>query len=164
MHKIMKRYKTALPVVLFLLVSAHVKAQYTKDQFAALHTLEGKWKMPFGGGVLYEVWEKPSDTLLTGIDYRVTGKDTVEEETIRLSFSKGVITYAPRVAGQNGGGPVEFILVSISGEQYVFENPEHDFPQQIVYNITGNRLDVTVGGNTPKGPKKIPFGFEREEK
>jgi hypothetical protein len=91
--------------------------------------------------------------------YRVSGKDTIPEETVELKLSNGKITFTPTVRNQNQDRPVEFTLISIEGTKFTFENKGHDFPQQIIYHIMDSQLHVIINGNTKDGFREIPFEF-----
>ncbi len=38
-------------------------------------------------------------------------------------------------ASPSGRSPTQFDLVSLTNSEIVFENPEHDFPQRIIYRL-----------------------------
>jgi hypothetical protein len=63
----------------------------------------------------------------------VSGTDTLFSEKITLEQQAGHLFYIPAVGNQNGGKPVNFRLVSATRGSWIFENPAHDFPQQIIY-------------------------------
>jgi hypothetical protein len=39
-----------------------------------------------------------------------------------------------------------FRLTGLSATEAVFENPQHDYPQRIIYRKSGNRLDARIEG------------------
>lgn len=69
------------------------------------------------------------------------------------------------------GAPVAFKMVSSTNQQFVFENPQHDFPKRIVYHFKpiawnkekivspGDTLDVAVTSLEGEG---IHFRFTRK--
>ena len=65
------------------------------------------------------------------------------------------------IAQPNGGTPTEFVLTELTDTRAVFENPRHDFPQRITYNLAPEgQLTATIGyinGGTPR-----TFEFTRE--
>ena len=98
--------------------------------------LIGTWEMPkSNGSVMLETWQVKDSKSLTGLGLKVTGRDTTLLETISLYYDKGDVWYAPAVTNQNYGLAVPFKLVDSKTNQYTFENPEHDFPQRIVYEF-----------------------------
>lgn len=114
-------------------------------------------------GYLIEEWLPVSDNMLVSKSYTVKEMDTVLKETVRLDFKDGDIYYSPIVLNQNDGKEVRFKLINIDNSKFVFENKEHDFPQQIIYQFSKNKLNVVINGNTSKGYREIPFSFTRIE-
>jgi hypothetical protein len=73
------------------------------------------------------------------------------------------ILYCSTVTGQNGGKEVCFKLVSIEKKTYVFDNPAHDFPQQIVYQNQGKKQLLAWIEGVRKGQKrKSVFQYTRQ--
>jgi hypothetical protein len=151
-------------LLLMLFSSLQTFAQFSRQDFRKLNALTGVWQMPQPPGLLYEIWEQASDTLLLGRSFSVRNGDTIPQETVRLSWSLGRITYTPTVAGQNGGLPVSFTLKSISDSGFLFENPAHDFPQLIRYMPSENILFAIVSGQTAKGYRANGYTYTRVPK
>ena len=150
----------AMPLLIFvisIIISPWIHAQYTQVDFKKLHRLKGTWTMNTSKGILNESWEIMNDSLLMGKSYEVQGKDTIPQEIVRLEFKEGNITYNPVVVDQNQQKPVVFKLASIRGNEFIFENKMHDFPQQIVYNLGVDGLLASVSGATPNGIKEIKY-------
>lgn len=135
--------------------------------------LYGTWEMPKpNGSVMLETWEKTDRTMMTGKGLKLVGKDTTLLETIQLYADRKEVWYVPTIANQNDGAAVAFKMVSSTSHQFVFENPQHDFPQRIVYHLKpiewnkekiaspGDTLDVAVTSLDGKG---IHFRFTRKE-
>ncbi len=99
--------------------------------------LIGVWENKTTRGSLYESWRKVSDKEFSGKSYTVKGADTVVLETVRLVEEQDQLYYIPTVSDQNNGKPVRFKLTRLTDEQFVAENPEHDFPQTITYTKRG---------------------------
>ena len=98
--------------------------------------LTGSWEMqkPNGSSRL-EIWEKENRKALSGKGISVVRGDSTLIESIALYNDHGQTWYAPVVSDQNKGQAVPFKLVSATDSQFVFENPEHDFPQRITYHF-----------------------------
>jgi len=99
--------------------------------------LTGSWLMQSPGMTFLEKWEKKG-SYHAGAMYIIRKRDTSAVENIRLLEIEGNYYYEATTAGQNGGKAVKFKLVSYSPEKWVFENPEHDYPQRIVYTFTAS--------------------------
>ena len=159
-------------VVLALLLTCFVstlQAQYSIQDFSKLSALEGSWTMNMKGRIYLEEWKKMNDSLFINRTYILEGKDSIPQEQVELKFSKGVITYSPLVYNQNEAKPVRFILTAITrnindGNEYVFENPLHDFPQQIIYQPNNDSLKVIIKGTSKGVSKEIPYNFTRVKK
>lgn len=159
----MKKHHSFLIFCAALLLPFAGSAQYTAIQFSALLPLQGVWKMQTAHGTQYEIWEKKGDTQLLGKSYSVNGADSVLEESISLSLNNGQIWYTPVVVKQNNGMPVPFKLVSMKDDKFIFENKEHDFPQQISYRIVNKtELIAEISGNTARGFRAVPFRFVKQ--
>jgi hypothetical protein len=79
-------------------------------------------------------------------------------EYLRVVERDGGLVY---VAQPGGGTATEFVLTELSGTRAVFDNPRHDSPQRIVYELSEDgRLTASVG--FMKGGKPKAFAFERE--
>lgn len=142
-----------------------LRAQFSKDDFIRLNGLKGVWRMPVKNGILYEKWVVQNDSILTGTSYKITDRDTMPLEKVKLHFNNGMITYTPITANQNQQQPVDFTLIAINDQQYIFENKSHDFPQQITYKLIGtDSLFATINGTTKKGFKEISYPYKRDQK
>ena len=71
--------------------------------------------------------------------------DTVYVERISLIIKDDAIYYVADVP-QNKQ-PFYFKLTSITGNGFVCENPEHDFPKKITYELNGSQLKATISGD-----------------
>lgn len=131
--------------------------------FKKLYTLEGTWVKPGKRGPVYEEWTKIDKNLLAGRSYTLrNNKDTIVSEHIQLRHDKTGIWYIPTVVKQNNGQPVYFKLKQAKAKSYFFENPEHDFPKRIVYNlVTKDSLHVYIDAGAGTG-KQINFNFKRQ--
>ncbi len=156
--------KKCLPIVasmVFWAVSL-IAQPFTLQDFQQLYALRGAWTLTNKQGVLHEVWRLKSADYLMGTSFLVRGQDTIPQETIELRFRDGAITYTPVVVNQNDGLPVVFTLNKLEAGRCVFENPKHDFPQRIVYQIPKDTLlDAYIEGPTSGGWRKIPFQYHR---
>lgn len=98
--------------------------------------LPGVWEMKLAdGNARLEIWNAKNDFELNGIGVKVSGKDTIHLESIRLILSDDQFYYIPTVPDQNQSMPVSFKLVQTQDLKFIFENPDHDFPQRIVYHM-----------------------------
>ena len=67
------------------------------------------------------------------------------------------------IAQPGGAAPTEFVLVELDTKRAVFENPRHDHPQRIVYELSAKGgLSASIG--FVKGGRPQRFEFLRESK
>lgn len=111
-----------------------------------LHPFVGCWQSADGSGT--ESWtEDPSGWLFGyAVNRDEDGKVTFFEQ---MRIADGVLT----VIGPNDD-LTEFTRVK-AGPEYIFENPEHDFPQRIAYTPSKGRLDAYI--SAMDGSNKIEF-------
>jgi hypothetical protein len=112
--------------------------------FKPMAWLEGTWEMrkPNGTSRL-EIWKQKDHRTLTGEGLKVSGNDTTLLESIQLYQEEktNIIWYVPTVPDQNQAKPVPFKLVRNEKYSFTFENPDHDFPQRIVYHFIPTQTD-----------------------
>lgn len=126
--------------------------------------LLGEWKNASANGVYTETWKQENDSLFTGESYYIIEKDTPSAEAVRLEQHGADLFYIPTVRDQNNNQPVSFKLTSSSDKELVFENPEHDFPQKIVYTrINTDSLLASIMGPREGKMDTIYFPLKRTE-
>ena len=109
-------------------------------------SIEERWSPPLGGAML-----AVSRTVNT------SGKMNAFEY-LRIVERDGGLVYIAQPAGAK---PTEFVLTELGKTRAVFDNPRHDYPRRIVYELSAEgRLSATIGqlkGGTPNR-----FEFKRE--
>jgi len=149
--------------ILFLLAVYQVDAQYQSKEFTPLNALVGNWSMETKKGMIHESWIKVDDSTLRSKSFRLNGTDTVLLEEVDLVMRLGNIYYMPIVQGQNNHQPVLFKLSKLENGIYTFENPEHDFPQRVIYELPKeNKLHAWIEGTSKGTFKKSDYFFTRE--
>lgn len=141
-----------------------VNAQDAGTLFSHLGALQGTWSMQTRRGVINESWEKTNDSVYSGKSYRVVNTDTMLLETVQLVKKGNDIFYIPVVTGQNQGQAVSFRLITADRNTFTFDNPEHDFPQRVIYQLTGNNtLQARIEGMDKGSYRKSDFNYTRVE-
>jgi hypothetical protein len=148
--------KKLLFAIVFVVASAVVYGQPNpKQDFRKLKWLTGNWKRTDAGpgrnGT--ETWSVASATCFKGLGVTLKGKDTVSLEKLSLIIKGNDIFYVADVTGNPK--PVYFKMTSITGDSFVCENPEHDFPKKISYKLVGDKIEASISGNG----KSIPYNF-----
>lgn len=118
-----------------------------KEKIKTAHWLLGTWQNKATDGVLSEIWTKANDSTYLGQSYFVKEKDTIHFETIVLQQIGENLKYITTVKGQNEDKPVTFSLIETTGNQLIFENKKHDYPQKISYKKADkNNLNTSISG------------------
>jgi hypothetical protein len=90
----------------------------------------------------------------------VAGGKTVHTEHIQIREANGQIAYI--VALGLGAKPTVFKLVRSSTNEAVFENPDHDFPQRIIYRReSAEALFARIEGIEKGVNKAMDFRYRR---
>jgi hypothetical protein len=97
-----------------------------------LSWMAGSWTGAHGKLETEEYWIAPKGGCLLGLHRDVAGDRMVSFEYLRIETTPGGLVY---VASPKGGPSTPFRLVECGEKRVVFENPEHDFPQRILYWI-----------------------------
>lgn len=124
-------------------------------QKAHFNQLEGQWLMQNNRNQWLESWQK-QEKGWSGKMLRIQAGDSTLAESIRLAADSVGWFYEATTAGQPEQGAVKFRLVAASKKRWVFENPQHDYPQRIVYEFVGSdSLVASISALT--GPEKLVF-------
>lgn len=110
-------------------------------------SIEERWGPPLGGAML-------------GVSRTVSRDRMRAFEYLRIVERDGGLVY---IAQPNGASPTEFILTELDSTRAVFENPRHDSPQRIAYELSAEG-GMTASIGFINGGKPRSFGFARESK
>ena len=125
---------------------------------ADLGWMSGRWEAVSGARWTEESWSAPRGGVLMGYSRSGRGEDLREFEFLRIQAgADGALAYW---ASPGGRSPVAFRLVSRSGTEAVFENPQHDFPQRIRYVRQGDTLTATI--SAIDGSNAMSWSFARQ--
>ena len=121
----------------------------------AVQFMAGDWRSP--DGALEEHWTSAAAGSMLGVGRTIRGGATVFYEYLRIAREGDTITLYASPAGR---GVTPFTLARATEDVAVFENPEHDFPQRIVYRRDGpDRLRART--ETLDGARGMDFVYER---
>lgn len=134
------------------LISCHPKGNSLKS----LQWMEGKWtKDEETPTKSIEVWQTVSDSEMTGFGLTTENGDTIFYEKLSIIAKGKEIHYLADV----GNGIVSFKLTNWENERWSFENPEHDFPQRIIYAKEGDNMIAYAEA----GDVSLAFRFRKAE-
>lgn len=122
----------------------------TKTKIETFHFLEGKWKVESKNQ--FEVWKINTDGKLSGYSYKQIESEKKITETLILFKKNNKIIYQATVPDQNNAASISFVLNDSIHDYYSFENPQHDFPKKIQYQIiSSDKILVKVLGENDEG-------------
>jgi hypothetical protein len=104
--------------------------------------MAGSWAMREGGKLSEEHWTSPAGGMMLGVHRDVEGGKAAFE-FLRIEEKDGKVTY---LASPQGRPATRFELIESAAQRAVFANPEHDFPQRILYWREGESLCAAVEG------------------
>jgi hypothetical protein len=137
-----------------VLVALLLRSAMAPAQVGDFKWLLGTWVTE--EGTAFESWVERGKALYgEGYEKATTGRKNVTEQ-IRILKKNEQFFYVPDVAGRQG--PVWFRITSFDAQGFVAENPEHDFPQRIVYKRMDNdHFQALISGGT----KTLKYFFSR---
>lgn len=127
---------------------------------ADLKWLEGNWTgTRKTGSTIEERWSPAKGGAMLAVSRSVNPSGKMFAfEYLRIVEREGSLVY---IAQPNGTPPTEFILSELTGNRAVFDNPRHDYPKRIVYELsTDGTLTATTG--YLKGGTPLRFEFKKE--
>ena len=105
--------------------------------------MSGAWRGESAGTRMEEHWTSPDGGVMLGMHRDVKRGGKFSFEFLRIEEKDGSLVY---LAMPSGRPATPFPLKTITKDRVVFENPEHDFPQRIIYWRDGKRLCARVEG------------------
>jgi hypothetical protein len=141
---------TALAVILVPSASMQSAINAYNPKIADLAWMSGDWQTAAGGRAqIDEHWTLPAGGTMLGVGRTIAGDKTVEFEYLRIEQRANGIFY---VASPQGRPATDFKMTRLSGQEVVFENPEHDFPKRIIYkkNADGSLVATIDAGEKTK--------------
>ena len=152
-------YVLRLTILLFALAGT-VHAQTPKPSIDDLAWLAGCWEANLRGREVNEQWMKPAGGIMLGMARTVSQGKAAEFEFTQIREDKDAAIYY--VAKPSDQAEASFKLVKLQNKEAVFENPQHDFPQRIIYRLQPDgslfaRVEATEKGQT----RGIDYPYKR---
>lgn len=147
MRKVLRRSVSAALLGLAVLATHRASAAPNASDEPALADLAwmaGHWATEEHGTRTEELWLAPGGGLMLAMNRTTPQTGRAAFEYLRIEERKDGLVY---VASPGGKGATEFPLADV-GERFVlFENPAHDFPQRIRYELDATgALQAQVSG------------------
>lgn len=130
------------------------------DPIGILAWMAGCWRGTLSNGATYEeFWLPPYGGTLVGAARMAMEGRTLSTEFLRIVEDHGTIVYL----AQPGGREVTaFPAIQLTDSNATFENPEHDFPQRILYKFSPpDSLTARIEGERDGQPRTMEFPLAR---
>ena len=146
--------------VLLIALGPGAQAQSPKPTINDLSWLAGCWEGNIRGREVNEQWMKPGGGIMLGMARTVAQGKAAEFEFTQIREDKdGAIYYVARPSGQP---EASFKLIKLQNKEAVFENPQHDFPQRIIYRLeAGGSLFARVEATEKGQLRGIDYPYKR---
>jgi hypothetical protein len=126
---------------------------------AQLAFLTGCWERLGRTTIVEEQWMRPRGDVMLGMGRTTRGDSVVDYEHVLIRDVAGRLQYEAHPAGQ---APNIFTVKSVSDTLVIFEDPAHDFPQQVGYQKAGaDSLIAFIAGTRNGEMRTIPFPYRR---
>jgi hypothetical protein len=126
--------------------------------------LAGAWVGTRGEGgatSIEERWTPPLGGAMLAVSRTVRGGKMGAFEYLRIVERDGGLVY---IAQPGGAPPTEFVLTELGPTRAVFDNPRHDYPKRIVYELSAEGgLRATIGFTKGGTPRRFVFKREGSE-
>lgn len=120
--------------------------------------LAGAWVGARGSSSIEERWSPPLGGAMLAVSRTVKNGSMVAFEFLRIVERDGGLVY---IAQPGGKSPTEFVLTELGATRAVFDNPRHDYPKRIVYELSAEgRLSATIGFTKGGTPRRLEFELE----
>jgi hypothetical protein len=147
-------------LILLAAVSAAASTTALPARVEQLAWMQGCWEQTAAGRTIEEHWTAPRGGILLGLGRTVKNGALLEYEFVGIREQNGRLAYEARPSGQAGA---VFLSRVVADRQVVFENPEHDFPNEIGYERKGESLAAWIRGKKGDAVKRIDFEYQRVE-
>ena len=139
-------------------------ARAQKDAITSVADLDGMagcWERgdKAKGLLVTEQWMSPAGTSILGMGRTVKNGKTVGFEYMRIEQKSDGIFFIAKPSENKE--ETAFKLKSSTLNEVVFENPEHDFPQRVIYKLLGTRMIGRIEGNQNGKFLGIDFPMEK---
>ena len=156
----MTRQLFALMIFTFasLLSIAQDRPTSVTNQLKKMEWLLGTWARTNSkpGKTSFETWVKKNDNEWTGVGVTLHGRDTSFVEKLRIVIEKGHLYYVADVPENKK--LVYFEMTAVTADGFVCENPMHDFPKKITYQMDGAIMKARISDSS----KGFDYVFERK--
>ena len=155
-----------LLALMYLCLALSVSSQSTEKTSSTakvedLAWIAGCWEIKDAAKQLtiVEQWMAPDAGAMLGMSRTVRRGKMTGYEFLRIVRDDVSVKYVSRPSENNTD--TDFRLVKSSANEVVFENPQHDFPQRIIYRRDGDKLTARIEGPSGGKTRGIDFPYVR---
>ncbi len=131
-----------------------------ESALSALNWLAGCWFGRSGRNEFREHWMRPVGGMMMGMGRTTSGGKVVSYEAMRIELDAGGAPVF--VAKPSGQLEASFKRMKSDDKSIEFENPTHDFPQRVKYQLNSEGgLDARIEGNLKGRDARIDFPMRR---
>jgi hypothetical protein len=147
-------------IVVSLSPLGSLPARAEDSQLERLSWLAGCWAAEKGEPGSVEHWLPLAGGTMLGIGRTVKNGPTGEHQFLQIRLNaEGKVVYVALPSRQK---EATFVATSIGDRAVTFENPEHDFPQRILYKAVGETgLAARIEGQRNGATRGIDFPMKR---
>ena len=141
-----------------MITSLFLAAQVSAPPASDLNWLAGYWLQCADGREVAEYWSDARGGVLFNTTVNLSAEGVASERTViatvedRLSF-----IYEPT------GSRTVFPMVDLTGQRAVFENPENDFPNRVIYSREGDVLTGRIEGTIDGQARSMEWTYQAAE-
>ena len=134
-------------------------ARAEKADIATLAWLAGSWQGTTEGVEMEELWLAPKGGAMLGLHRDVAGGRMVSFEFLRIEADADGLVY---LASPRGRPATPFRMAESAKNRVVFANPQHDFPQRILYWLSEDGLlHARIEGEEKGKPASEEWAWRR---
>jgi hypothetical protein len=120
--------------------------------------LQGCWESTTPTRTVEESWTSAKGGSMIGVSRTIRDGKMTAYEMIVLREQGDRLAYEAHPSGQSS---TTFLSTRISASELVFENPAHDFPQEVGYRRAGDSLLAWIRGTQNGQARRIEFPYTR---
>jgi hypothetical protein len=130
------------------------------DSLKSLSWLAGCWLGRNGRMEFREHWMPAAGGMMMGMARTIADRKVVSHEAMRIDLdAAGGLVFTAKPSGQAEGS---FNLARLESNRVVFENPAHDFPQRVIYELkSASVLHARIEGTDKGKDKSVDFPMRR---
>ena len=118
--------------------------------------LAGCWEFTRGNRHVTEQWTSADGGTMLGLSRTINGGKTTEYEFVVIREADGRLEYVAKPSRQP---EAVFTSVRVTGDEAIFENPQHDFPTRIHYRRQADGLLAAIEGSINGSRRTIEFPY-----